>query len=143
MSTGRLPSSSPLLLAPCGSTSQGRPRAGQGALLIVTGAAPLAAMMFKSGRRTGRPVTRARGVPGRDGRADGLLGRLHRDEAAGQLDRRLLHVHLPRARATSGLGSGILIGLCYVIFAAGVTGALGYFASTSIDEWFGSLPGYV
>ena len=42
-----------------------------------------------------------------------------------------------------GLGSGILIALCYVIFAAAVTGVLGYFASTTIDDWFGisSRPG--
>ena len=36
-----------------------------------------------------------------------------------------------------GLGSGILIGLCYVIFAAAVTGVLGYFASTTFADWFG------
>jgi amino acid transporter len=43
-----------------------------------------------------------------------------------------------------GLGSGILIALCYVIFAAAVTGVLGYFASTTVDDWFGlSLPAYV
>lgn len=45
---------------------------------------------------------------------------------------------------TAGLASGLLIGFCYIIFAAGVSGALGYFASTSINEWFGlDLPGYV
>jgi amino acid transporter len=43
-----------------------------------------------------------------------------------------------------GLGSGILIALCYVIFAAAVTGVLGYFASTTFDDWFGiNLPAYV
>ena len=43
-----------------------------------------------------------------------------------------------------GLGAGILIALCYVIFAAAVTGVLGYFAATSIDAWFGiNLPAYV
>src|SRR3954453_8602830 len=43
-----------------------------------------------------------------------------------------------------GLGSGILIALCYVIFAAAVTGVLGYFASTTIDDWFGvNLPAWV
>ena len=64
---------------------------------IVTGAAPLAAMMFNvPGGGIWRRVRGARGVHRRDGRADDLLDRLHRDVAAGDGGGRLLHVHLAR-----------------------------------------------
>jgi amino acid transporter len=44
----------------------------------------------------------------------------------------------------AGLGSGILIALCYVIFSAAVMGVLGYFAATSFEAWFGiDLPAWV
>ena len=43
-----------------------------------------------------------------------------------------------------GLGSGILIALCYIIFTCAVLGATGYFASTSINDWTGiDLPAWV
>jgi amino acid transporter len=43
-----------------------------------------------------------------------------------------------------GLGTGVLIALCYLIFTSAVLGAMGYFASTSIDAWTGiDLPAYV
>jgi amino acid transporter len=43
-----------------------------------------------------------------------------------------------------GLGSGILIALCYIIFSCAVLGATGYFASTSINDWTGiDLPAWV
>ena len=37
-----------------------------------------------------------------------------------------------------GMGSGLLIGFCYIIFAAAVTGVGSYFASTSIEAWTGA-----
>ena len=113
--------------------------------LIVTGAAPLAAMVFNV------PVT--------------VLGSGYAAPAAFllatvvltifsvgyiEMSRRVssiggFYTFITRGLGpTAGLGSGILIGLCYIIFAAGVAGALGYFASTSINEWVGiDLPGYV
>ncbi|HWE90638.1 MAG TPA: APC family permease [Pseudonocardiaceae bacterium] len=43
-----------------------------------------------------------------------------------------------------GVGSGVLIALCYVIFAAAVLGVMGYFASTSVQSWTGiSIPAWV
>jgi amino acid transporter len=44
----------------------------------------------------------------------------------------------------AGLASGMLITFCYIIFCAGVLGAFGYFASTTINDWTGlNLPAYV
>jgi amino acid transporter len=43
----------------------------------------------------------------------------------------------------AGVGSGLLIAFCYIVFSAAVTGAFGYFASTSIDSWTGiSVPAW-
>ena len=43
-----------------------------------------------------------------------------------------------------GVGSGLLIALCYMIFVAAVVGVLGYFAATSIEAWTGlALPAWV
>jgi amino acid transporter len=44
----------------------------------------------------------------------------------------------------AGVGSGVLIAACYIVFSAAVTGAFGYFASTSIDSWTGlNLPAWL
>src|SRR5918999_48810 len=43
-----------------------------------------------------------------------------------------------------GLGSGILIALCYMVFTAAVTGTMGYFASTTVASLTGlELPAWV
>ena len=43
-----------------------------------------------------------------------------------------------------GVGSGLLIALCYMIFVAAVIGVLGYFAATSVETWTGvSIPAWV
>src|SRR4051794_28212272 len=43
-----------------------------------------------------------------------------------------------------GVGSGLLIALCYMVFVAAVIGVLGYFAATSVETWTGvSLPAWV
>jgi amino acid transporter len=43
-----------------------------------------------------------------------------------------------------GVGSGLLIALCYMIFVAAVVGVLGYFAATSVESWTGlALPAWV
>ncbi|MBJ7470486.1 MAG: APC family permease [Solirubrobacteraceae bacterium] len=106
--------------------------------LIVTGAAPLAAMVFNV------PVT--------------VLGAGYAAPAAFLIATVVLTIfsvgYIEMSRRVSsiggfytfitrglgaipGLGSGILIGLCYIIFAAGVLGAFGYFASTAIESWTG------
>jgi len=42
-----------------------------------------------------------------------------------------------------GMGAGYLIAFCYIIFAAAVTGVGSYFASTSVEAWFGiSIPAW-
>ncbi len=113
--------------------------------LIVTGAAPLAAMVFNV------PVT--------------VLGSGFAAPAAFlvativlvifsvgyiEMSRRVssiggFYTFITRGLGpTTGLASGILISLCYIIFCAGVLGALGYFASSTIEDWTGfSMPGYV
>ena len=43
-----------------------------------------------------------------------------------------------------GLGNGVFIALCYLIFTCAVLGMMSYFAATSIDAWTGvDLPAYV
>jgi amino acid transporter len=43
-----------------------------------------------------------------------------------------------------GLGSGLLIALCYMVFTAAVTGTMGYFASTTVASLTGlDLPAWV
>jgi amino acid transporter len=42
------------------------------------------------------------------------------------------------------MGTAALISLCYVIFCSAVLGVTGYFASTSVNDWFSiDLPAYV
>lgn len=136
--------------APPTTAEPGRLQAGalgpvQVLFLIVTGAAPLAAMVFNV------PVT--------------VLGSGYAAPAAFLLATVVLTIfsvgYIEMSRRVSsiggfytfitrglgripGLASGLLIGFCYIIFSAGVAGALGYFASTSFNAWFGiDLPGYV
>ncbi len=113
--------------------------------LIVTGAAPLAAMVFNV------PVT--------------VLGSGYAAPAAFLIATVVLTIfsvgYIEMSRRVSsiggfytfitrglggipGLGSGVLIALCYIIFAAGVLGAFGYFASTTIEDWTGfAMSGWV
>lgn len=130
---------------PVGTLAKGALGPVQVLFLIVTGAAPLAAMVFNV------PVT--------------VLGSGYAAPAAFLLATVVLTVfsvgYIEMSRrvssiggfytfitrgfgGTAGLASGILIGLCYIIFCAGVLGAFGYFASSTIEDWLGfSMPGYV
>lgn len=36
-----------------------------------------------------------------------------------------------------GVGSGVLIALCYMLFSASIIGVMGYFAATSVEAWTG------
>src|SRR3954452_205601 len=113
--------------------------------LIVTGAAPLAAMIFNV------PITVLGG--GYAAPAAFLLATIvltifsvgyiemaRRVTAAGGF-----YTFITRGFGrVAGLGSGLLIAFCYIVFSAAVMGVLGYFASTSFDTWFGlDLPGWL
>src|SRR4051794_18495728 len=112
---------------------------------IVTGAAPLAAMMFNvpvavSGGGYAVPAAFLVATIALTIFSTGYIEMSRRVTSTGGF-----YTFISRGLGNvMGLGSGILIALCYVIFAAAVTSVLGYFASTTIDEWFGiSLPAYV
>ncbi len=112
---------------------------------IVTGAAPLAAMMFNvpvavSGGGYAVPAAFLVATIALTIFSTGYIEMSRRVTSTGGF-----YTFISRGLGNvMGLGSGVLIALCYVIFAAAVTGVLGYFASTTIDDWFGiSLPAYV
>ncbi|MDA0159182.1 APC family permease [Solirubrobacter ginsenosidimutans] len=112
---------------------------------IVTGAAPLAAMMFNvpvavSGGGYAVPAAFLVATIALTIFSTGYIEMSRRVTSTGGF-----YTFISRGLGNVlGLGSGVLIALCYVIFAAAVTGVLGYFASTTIDDWFGiSLPAYV
>jgi amino acid transporter len=112
---------------------------------IVTGAAPLAAMMFNI------PITVLGGgfaAPAAFLIATvvltifsvGYIEMSQRVTSAGGFYTFITRGFGP----TIGLGAGYLIAACYIVFAAAVAGVLGYFAATSFNEWFGiDLPAYV
>jgi amino acid transporter len=111
---------------------------------IVTGAAPLAAMMFNvpvavSGGGYAVPAAFLVATIALTIFSTGYIEMSRRVTSTGGF-----YTFISRGLGNvMGLGSGVLIALCYVIFAAAVTGVLGYFASTTIDDWFGlSLPAY-
>jgi amino acid transporter len=112
---------------------------------IVTGAAPLAAMMFNV------PVTVLGGGSGAPAAfliatvvltifSVGYIEMSRRVTAAGGF-----YTFITKGLGpVAGLGSGMLIAFCYIIFSAAVMGTFGYFAATSFNEWFGvDIPAYV
>jgi amino acid transporter len=112
---------------------------------IVTGAAPLAAMMFNV------PVTVLGGGFGAPAAfliatvvltifSVGYIEMARRVTAVGGF-----YTFITRGLGpVPGLGAGVLIALCYIIFAAAVIRVLGYFAATSFEDWFGiDLPGWL
>src|SRR5215207_1361556 len=112
---------------------------------IVTGAAPLAAMMFNvpvavSGGGYAVPAAFLVATIALTIFSTGYIEMARRVTSTGGF-----YTFISRGLGNvMGLGSGILIALCYVIFAAAVTGVLGYFASTTVDDWFGlSMPAWV
>src|SRR3954447_10430084 len=111
---------------------------------IVTGAAPLAAMMFNvpvavSGGGYAVPAAFLVATVALTIFSTGYIEMARRVTSTGGF-----YTFISRGLGNvMGLGAGILIALCYVVFAAAVTGVLGYFASTTIDDWFGiSLPAW-
>src|SRR3954447_3285873 len=111
---------------------------------IVTGAAPLAAMMFNvpvavSGGGYAVPAAFLIATLALTIFSTGYIEMSRRVTSTGGF-----YTFISRGLGNVvGLGSGVLIALCYVVFAAAVTGVLGYFAATTFEDWFGvSLPAY-
>jgi amino acid transporter len=112
---------------------------------IVTGAAPLAAMMFNVpvavlGGGFGAPAAFLLATIVLTIFSVGYIEMSQRVTAAGGF-----YTFITRGMGrVSGLGAGILIALCYIVFSAAVLGVLGYFTATSFNTWFGiDLPAYV
>ena len=104
---------------------------------IVTGAAPIAAMLFNvpvavSGGGYAVPAAFILGTVALTIFSVGYIEMARRVTAVGGF-----YTFITRGLGSVvGLGSGYLIAFCYVIFAAAVTGVGSYFASTTIDLWF-------
>ena len=106
---------------------------------IVTGAAPLAAMMFNvpvavSGGGYAVPAAFIVATIALTIFSTGYIEMSRRVTSTGGFYTFISH-GLGRVL---GMGSGLLIGFCYIIFAAAVTGVGSYFASTSIEAWTGA-----
>ncbi|MBJ7328399.1 MAG: APC family permease [Solirubrobacteraceae bacterium] len=111
---------------------------------IVTGAAPLAAMMFNVpitvlGSGFAAPAAFLVATIALTIFSVGYIEMSQRVTAAGGF-----YTFVTRGLGKElGMGAAILIALCYIIFAAAVMGSLGFFASTTINEWTGlDLPGW-
>lgn len=112
---------------------------------IVTGAAPLAAMMFNVpltvlGSGYAAPAAFLVATVALTIFSVGYIEMSQRVTAAGGF-----YTFVTRGLGKElGMGSAILIALCYIIFSAAVMGSLGFFASTTMDAWFGiDLPGWL
>ncbi len=111
---------------------------------IVTGAAPIAAMLFNvpvavSGGGYAVPAAFILATVALTIFSIGYIEMARRVTAVGGF-----YTFITRGLGSvAGLGSGYLIAFCYVIFSAAVTGVTSYFASTSIDTWFSiSIPAW-
>jgi amino acid transporter len=112
---------------------------------IVTGAAPIAAMLFNV------PITVVGGGSAAPSSflvativltifSVGYIEMSRRVTAAGGFYSFITHGFGP----VVGMGTAALISLCYCFFSAAVTGVTAYFASTSIEDWTGvSLPAWL
>ncbi|HEX6390165.1 MAG TPA: APC family permease, partial [Solirubrobacteraceae bacterium] len=105
---------------------------------IVTGAAPLAAMMFNVpitvlGSGFAAPAAFLVATVVLTIFSVGYIEMSRRVTAAGGF-----YTFITRGLGpVAGLGSGILIALCYIVFSAAVAGVLGYFMATTFEDWFG------
>ncbi len=112
---------------------------------IVTGAAPLTAMLFNvpvavQGGGYAAPAAFLIATVALTIFSVGYIAMSRRVTSAGGF---YTFVSRGLGRIT-GVGAGLLIGLCYIIFVAAVIGVMGYFAATSIQTWSGvELPAWV
>lgn len=109
---------------------------------IVTGAAPLTAMLFNvpvavQGGGYAAPAAFLIATVALTVFSVGYIAMCRRVTSAGGF-----YTFISRGLGRIvGVGSGLLIGLCYVIFAAAVVGVMGYFAATTVHNWTGvTLP---
>src|SRR4051795_2191388 len=105
---------------------------------IVTGAAPLAALLFNvpvavSGGGYAVPAAFIVATVALTIFSVGYIEMARRVTAVGGF-----YTFISRGLGSvMGMGAGYLIAFCYIIFAAAVTGVGSYFASTSVEAWFG------
>jgi amino acid transporter len=105
---------------------------------IVTGAAPLAAMMFNVpvavlGGGYAVPAAFLVATVALTVFSVGYIEMSRRVTAAGGF-----YTFITRGLGrVPGLGAAVLIALCYIVFSSAVMGVFGYFASTTFDDWFG------
>src|SRR6478752_1722541 len=105
---------------------------------IVTGAAPIAAMLFNvpvavSGGGYAVPAAFILATVALTIFSVGYIEMARRVTAVGGF-----YTFITRGLGSvMGMGAGYLIAFCYIIFAAAVTGVGSYFASTSVEAWFG------
>jgi amino acid transporter len=105
---------------------------------IVTGMAPIAAMLFNDpwavyGGGWAAPSAFIIATIGFTVFSVGYIAMAQRVTAAGGFYSFASHGF----GQTIGMGVALLIAACYLIFAAGVTGVTAYFANNTIDDWFG------
>ncbi|MDT3398201.1 APC family permease [Streptomyces sp. B1866] len=111
---------------------------------VVTGAAPLTAMLFNvpvavMGGGYAAPAAFVLATLALTVFSVGYIAMSRRVTSAGGF---YTFVSWGLGRAV-GVGSGVLIAVCYMVFASAVTGVMGYFAATSVEEWTGrSLPAW-
>jgi amino acid transporter len=112
---------------------------------IVTGAAPLTAMLFNvpvsvNGGGWASPAAFGLATIALVVFSVGYIAMSRRVTSAGGF-----YTFISRGLGrVPGVGSGVLIALCYMIFAAAVIGVLGYFAATSVESFVGlALPAWV
>src|SRR5882757_1629139 len=112
---------------------------------IVTGAAPLVAMLFNipyavMGSGYAAPAAFLLATAALTIFSVGYIAMSARVTSAGGF---YTFVTRGLGRIT-GVGSGVLIALCYVLFSASVFGGVGYFAATSVESWTGAkIPAWV
>ena len=104
---------------------------------LVTGAAPIAAMLFNLpaavlGGGFAAPAAFLIATIVLTIFAVGYIEMARTVTAAGRFYSFVTHGFGPIV----GMGTAALISLCYVIFTCAVIGVTGYFASTSINDWF-------
>ena len=109
---------------------------------IVTGAAPIAAMLFNVpvatfGGGTAVPAAFILATIVLTIFSVGYIEMARRVSAAGGFYSFISHGF----GQVVGLGAASTVALCYIIFSASVTGVTSYFANTTIHDWFGvSVP---
>jgi amino acid transporter len=112
---------------------------------IVTGAAPLTAMLFNvpvavNGGGWSAPAAFGIATIALTIFSVGYIAMARRVTSAGGF-----YTFISRGLGrVVGVGSGVLIGICYMIFAAAVLGVMSYFAATTVEAWTGlALPAWV